>query len=434
MRVLPFLLAVGCVEYGVTGGDKPVDPAPDDATAPLIRVEPLAIDFGALPVGGTSEAALVTVTNDGDAPLGLDPLTLVAADAPYTLTSLGSTLLAPGESTDFSVTFRPDLPGGALADALVRSTDPETPEVAVALAGEGRAGDLTVEPMLHDFGTLEYGATDAVGVTLRNDGDADVTVSALTYTTSGGELTFDARQGDNGALPWVLAPGASKEVRVDYAPTDDVADEGYVTVLSNDPDEPTIYANQIGNARLWEGFSTGWYIVDDSTNYETTSNAARAVEAHGDLDGYWYEPSGAHGMIGSADVAGDFAVLRDYIIARAGAPTPVTGPLSFYTSSSVPALTYASYSYVLCDFWLDSADDPALYEITTGVVDDGILVVVNGEILGSATLGSGGSWPLTNAVPGAVNSLVVILMDNAQVDKYLQDLAFYRDGVMVTGS
>ncbi len=435
MRLLPFLLAAGCLDYGVNGGDKPVgEPEPVEETAPDIRVEPLAIDFGPLPIGGTSDAAVVTVFNDGDAPLGLDPLSLVEATAPYTLTSLGSTLLDPGASTTFSVTFQPDLPGGYVADALVGSDDPDTPEVAVSLAGEGITGDLTVEPALHDFGTLEYLATDALTVTLRNDGAADITVSSVTYDTAGTELTFDLRESVNGALPWVLAPGASKEVGVAYAPTDDVADTGTVVVHSDDPDEPRLAADQLGNARVWEGFSTGWYIVDDSTNYETTSNVSHVVETHGDLDGYWYEPSGAHGMVDSADIPADFAILRDYIVARAGAPTPVTGPLNFYTTSIVPSLTYASYSYVLCDFWLDSGDDPALYEITTGAVDDGILVIVNGEILGSATLGSGGSWPLTNAVPGAANSLVVILMDNAQVDKYVQDLAFYRDGVMVTGS
>jgi hypothetical protein len=230
-----------------------------------------------------------------------------------------------------------------------------------------------------------------------------------------------------------LAPGEFVDVRVDYVPTDDQPDEGYIVVTSNDPDQPEATANQIGNARAWEGFSTGWYIVDDATNYETTSNAAHTVESHGDLDGYWYEPSGAHGLIDSADPTADFATLHDYVIARAGAPTPVTGPLNFRTSSTVPSLTYASYSYVLCDFWLDSTDDPALYAISSGAVDDGILVIVNGEILGNLILGQTGSWPLTNAHAGEVNSLVVILMDNAQVDKYLVDLAFYRDGVMVSG-
>jgi hypothetical protein len=332
------------------------------------------------------------------------------------------------------VTWLPDLAGGASADVFVDSNDPDSPEIPVALTGNALSGNLTVTPAFHDFGTLEYQATDAVTLTLANDGDAPIIVSDLAYTSATTELTFDANEAMNGALPWTLAPGASLDVTVAYAPTDDQPDEGWLVVSSDDGDEPEIRANQIGNARAWEGFSTGWYIVDDSTNYETTSNPAHTVESYGDLDGYWYEPSGAHGLVDTTDATADFAVLRDYIIARAGAPTPVTGPLNFRTSSTVPGFQYASYSYILCDFWLDPSDDPALYQISSGAVDDGILVLVNGEVLGSLTLGSSGSWPLDHAVPGEVNSLVVILMDNAQVDKYLLDLAFYRDGVMVTGS
>lgn len=432
MRALPLLVLAACVEYDVNG--KSVPPAPgEEEGVPAIRVAPGAVDFGYVAVGGTSDPAVVTVYNDGDAPLGLDPVVLADATAPFAVTALGSSLLPPGASTTFTVTFLPDLPGLSGTDALVRSDDPDTAEVALALTGGGVAGDLTVTPALHDFGTLEYQATDAVDVMIRNDGDAPITVSDLTYTSPGTELTFDAREGENGALPWTLSPGDARVVTVTYAPTDDVADEGYVTVVSDDPDEAYVYANQIGNARAWEGFSTGWYIVDDSTNYETTSNPSYTVEYHGDRDGYWYEPSGAHGLIGSADPEADFAILRDYVIARAGAPTPVTGPLTFRTSSTVPSLTYASYSYVLCDFWIGAGDDPNLYEVSTGAVDDGVLVLLNGEIVGDVILGSSGRWTLTMARPGEVNSLVVILMDNAAVDKYLVDLAFYRDGAIVSG-
>jgi len=432
VRILPLLVLVACSDYEVNGKDDP--PAPgDDGSAPAIRVEPRSVDFGALPLGSTSDPAVITVTNDGDAPLGLDAVTLADPTAPFAISALGSALLPPGDSTTFTVTFLPDLPDPAATDALVASDDPSAPVVEVALSGGGVAGDITVEPASHDFGTLDYAATDAVDVTIRNDGSAPLLVSDVTYTTAGLELALDPRTAENGPLPWPLAPGERRVVTVAYSPTDDVADEGYVTVFSDDPDEGEAYANQLGNGRAWEGFSTGWYIVDDGTNYETTSNPAHTVEYHGDLDGYWYEPSGAHGLIESTDAAGDFGILHDYVVARAGAPTPVTGPLSFRTSSSVPSLTYASYSYVLCDFWIDASDDPNLFEVSTGAVDDGVLVLLNGEIVGNAILGGTGRWTLTGARPGEVNSLIVILMDNSQVDKYLTDLAFYRDGVIVGG-
>lgn len=201
----------------------------------------------------------------------------------------------------------------------------------------------------------------------------------------------------------------------------------------SDPKSEVAGDDTSDTGRPFTGFSTGWYIVDSDDHYDTQSDPGHAVTEYGDPDGYWYEPSGAHGMIGSGDPARDFATLHDYVVTRAGAPTPVSGPLTFTGTSTVPTFTEASYSYILCDFWLDPADDPSLYQITSGVVDDGIEVIVNGAILGQISLGSSGAWPLDNAVTGDVNTLVVILMDNSEVDKYVNDLAFYRDGVMVEG-
>jgi hypothetical protein len=61
--------------------------------------------------------------------------------------------------------------------------------------------------------------------------------------------------------------------------------------------------------------------------------------------------------------------------------------------------------------------------------------MVYGEVLGDILLGNSGRWSLDGVgVPGAVNTLAVILMDNAQVDKYVYDLAFLKDGVIVEGS
>lgn len=317
----------------------------------------------------------------------------------------------------------------ACSEYAVKSNTDDPADPIPEEGGLGLGPDILIEPALHDFGTLDYQATASVVVTVSNVGSADLHISDITYTTTSGELTLQPASPTS-----TLDPGASLSLTVDYAPTDNSPDEGYITVDSDDPDSDIAYGNQIGNALAFEGFSTGWYIVDDSTNYETTSNASYSVSDYGDPDGYWYEPSGAHGLIGSADPVADFAILHDYVTARAGAPTPVSAPLSFYTSSTVPSFTYASYSYILCDFYIDSTDDPFLYEVRAATVDDGAQVMVNGQILTNWYLGAAGSVNIGAAVvPGAVNSLIVILMDNSAIDKYLTELGFYRDGAFVSG-
>lgn len=427
-RTLPLLLLAACSDFALKGeGDGPADF--DESPVPAIVVDPTSIAFDALAVGAEAEPVVVTITNVGDGLLTLGDVGLTDASSPFTLTEPEAGLIDPGASTTFLVGFRPDIAGAVTGTVDVQSNDPEHPVVPIALSGAGLAPDITLDPPDWDFGTLDHGAAASVDVTVRNDGSAPLTITDISYTTTSGELALRSSPG-----PLTLEPGASTTLTVDYAPTDGNPDEGYITVLSDDPDEGRAVATQIGNGRVFEGFSTGWYIVDDSTNYETTSNPSYTIDAYGDPDGYWYEPSGAHGLIGSADPAADFATMHDYVMARAGAPTPVSGPLTFRTTSTVPAFSYASYSYILCDFWIDATDDPYLYEVRATEDDDGAQVMVNGQIVANWYLGAAGSVNIGAAItPGAVNSLIVILMDNSAVDKYLNNLGFYRDGVFVSG-
>lgn len=427
MLLVPLLLA--CTEYGVnnkndaTGGDETA------AGRPQIEVTPASVDFGVRAVGATSEVRTLTARNVGDALLSVGEATVEGAG--FTLVSGSGALLAPDESTTFDVVFVPDAVGAWAGVAHVTSDDPSHPQVDVPLAGVARSGYLEVAPASWDFGVLEPGTSATLDVVVTNTGDAPVAVNDIAWTSNSAEMTLGAHDALFG-----LPPGASRTFTVTYAPTDDSPDEGAITVSSDDPDAPVQVATQIGNGRTFEGFATGWYIVDDSSNWETTSNPAHVVDYVGDSDGYWYEPSGAHGLVDSADPLTDFATLRAYVLARAGAPTPVTGPLTFHTSSSVPALAYASYSYVVCDFWIAPGEDPGRYTVSMGTVDDGVRVMVNGTVLGDVVIGeAGGSWSLTGVgIAGRVNTLAVVLMDNSQVDKYLNGLAFLKDGAVVSGS
>jgi hypothetical protein len=292
--------------------------------------------------------------------------------------------------------------------------------------------NIAVEPSFHDFGSVEPWLPVTQPLTVTNVGYEPLTVTDLRYDASSSDLRFDADEATNGPLPWLLAPGEQRVVNVTYTPVDEVSDQGTLVVTSTDPDDPTVPAGQVGVARF-DGFSTGWYIVDDGTPYDLTRDPAHRVDYDGDPDAYWYEPSGVHGLTDSADPTADFAFLRDYVIGRAGGPTPVTGPLSFYAASDLADMLEGSFSYILCDFWMDPSEDPSRYAISTGLVDDGVRVIVNGSILGELTYNQSGSWALGNARPGQVNTLIIVLVDNAMWEKYVYDLAFYKDGVMVSG-
>jgi hypothetical protein len=453
MRITSWSLLVvvaACSEYDFAGK---TDAVPEKK-APEIAVDPTVVDFGAHWLGDAAPSSrVVTVENVGTAVLDVMDITLLDPSGPFSITTLSGVSLEPAETAEFAVSWTPDDVGRDATQAHVSSNDPDHPVVPVELLAEvleaddtgetpsdpdpdpppGTEPDVRVTPPTHDFGLLSFGDTAELQVDIHNVGDGDLIVEGVGFSTASSELLFEPDHGVNGAFPWHISPGATVSVWVDYVPTDDAVDSSIVTVQSNDPDESEATATQTGNARAFEGFSTGWYIYDDGIPYETYSNPSHVVDYHGDADLYWYEPSGAHGLIGSGDPAGDFEILRDYIIDRAGGPTVVSGPLNFSSGSDLATYEYATFTHILCDFYIDPAEDPASYEITASAVDDGIEVIVNSEIMGYMRLGEGAtSWSLADVGrPGEVNTLVVILVDDSRVDRYLRDLAFYKDGVIV---
>jgi hypothetical protein len=286
---------------------------------------------------------------------------------------------------------------------------------------------LAVEPAHHDFGLVDVGVTEQTRVRVANVGRAPLTVTDVVYTTDDGELSL----GTHDPLPWTLQAGDYRDLDVTYVPDDGSPDRGTVRVSTIEV--PAREAVQEGTGKAFEGFSTGWYVYDDGVAHETTSNPAYTVDQHGDEDLYWYEPSGAHGMTDSTDVAGDFATLRRYVVDAAGPPVQPTEPFDYNASSTLATFEYATCTYFLCDFYVDATEDPARYTFSVGPADDGVRVIVNGTILGGLRFGEPGtSWNLGPHIRlGEVNTVVAILADDSEFHKYVRDLAFYRDGVLV---
>lgn len=217
--------------------------ATEDTLAPDIVVDPPAVDFGEVAPGG-SAAATVHITNNGTDTLAIAGLSVGAATVSVTAVD---PMLAAGDTVDTVLTWTPI--DTALTDTLtVASSDPDSPRVAVPLTGTLPPGDLHVDPVSWDFGTVDVGDSDTVVLTVSNTGVGPITVSDWAYDANDADLrVLDA--GALTTLPATLAAGASTEVLVEYAPSADGGDEGGLTVTSDDPDEPVLVANQIGNGQ-----------------------------------------------------------------------------------------------------------------------------------------------------------------------------------------
>jgi len=124
--------------------DQPVLAVPITGTGvvgatPDIAVSSLSVDFGTVPKNET-ETAFFTILNEGDGPL--DILGLDIDDGPFSLVTdpTGQAIAAGSEFTVIADYTPSDDATGHAAHVLVRSTDPDEPEIDIVLLG-GNGGD-----------------------------------------------------------------------------------------------------------------------------------------------------------------------------------------------------------------------------------------------------------------------------------------------------
>ncbi len=195
-------------------------------TRPDIAVHPTALDFE---IAGPGEEVrrTFTVENIGTAEVTVTDLAIegdgfsLPADTEFTLAS--------GAEREVQVAFEPTSAEGRWGAVTVFSTDPDDGAIEVDLTGRGGAPDLVVDPPFVDFGTLEVGCAAEQTVRMSNVGTWDLVVEGIEPGGDAAVLAHDA-------LPIVLAPGASSELRIGFAPAVAGAARGELAFVSNDAD------------------------------------------------------------------------------------------------------------------------------------------------------------------------------------------------------
>ena len=138
------------------------------------------VDFGSVAIG-TSVTKTFTVINDGTAPLNLTALNPASLPTGFTLVSnLGATVLAPGQSTTFTVQFSPVSAGSVGGAWAVVSDDANENPFDLTLSGNGiiaspeisvlMGGQSLLVGGLIDFGPTAQGTALEQTLTVRNDG------------------------------------------------------------------------------------------------------------------------------------------------------------------------------------------------------------------------------------------------------------------------
>lgn len=226
-----------------------------------LTLNPTFVDFGVVSAGMGGSAAVVEMTNTGDAELKILGFGLDNPGGPFTVSDAGASTLAPGESTGAILTFDPDDAGSFAANLSVSSSDPAGVS-QVVLVGEAADGGVVLAPSSFDFGTLSMGCTGSVDVAVQNVGGSAITVNAVTLSGADGELTV----GEGAPLPWTLAAGAFETVTVNYTPTLQHVVFGTLTVNTSSTTTSTVTGAYFGAAQAEptanDHFSTPDGVVD----------------------------------------------------------------------------------------------------------------------------------------------------------------------------
>ena len=209
---------------------------------PEIVVTPDAVDFGptGLLTGGTVE---LLVSNGGRAPLLVD-LSFAEGDPAVFSVEDTELELLPDETIAVPVHFRPETYLVYDATLHVASNDLETPDLAIPLVGEGvhePAPDIEIAPLSIDFGAVTPPGTAMQFVTVRNTGDAPLTLGRVEQAGSGAFLLA------TDPSDAVIAAGGEQPVIVQYAPATADGDNGQLVFPSDDPDEGPITVVLLGN-------------------------------------------------------------------------------------------------------------------------------------------------------------------------------------------
>jgi hypothetical protein len=196
---------------------------------------PSTLAFGNVIVNSSGDQSL-TIQNTGNQTLTVNSLGITAGGTQYALVSPPTppVNIAPGNSISVTVRLFPTSRGPKAGTIAIGSNDPATPTKTVSLSGAGVAPVISA-PLSVNYGNVRVGTASNLNVQVSNTStDVGQVLTLSDLAISGAEFSIPS-------LPPSLNinPGAVLNVAVRFAPTSRGAKSATLTILSNDPLNPT---------------------------------------------------------------------------------------------------------------------------------------------------------------------------------------------------
>lgn len=233
-------------------------------TNAAIACDPALLDFGDVNAGSTVSRRLTCRNQAHDAVTVTGWEIRPGSDPGFTVDAYAGQIaqLAPTQSFDLDVRFRPNLEGGGLRAGVfaVKGRNPranvDLSPAEVRLEGSAGGPDVRVAPSHLAFGRVAVGTTSRLRLLVENVGRKELLVSGV----RGGVAPFALED-----LPFVVQPGQARTVEVDFSPLAPGEHQGALTVQSDDPDQPSLTVALSGRAEELPPCS--YLVTPESVNF-----------------------------------------------------------------------------------------------------------------------------------------------------------------------
>ncbi|MGO1501908.1 MAG: choice-of-anchor D domain-containing protein [Marinobacter sp.] len=208
----------------------------DVAEAPRIAVNRDEIAFGNVQAGVTKDET-VTLSNTGNAALGINGVSIAGANASAFMQSNSCSTIAAGESCDVNVTYIPDGEGTQSATLTVDSTDADNSAVNVALSGRSVLApipEIAVTPASVSLGQVQLGQSESAQVTVSNNGNETLLINSINLT---GADASEFLQTNNCTT---VAPEQTCAIDVSFTAAATGVRNAELVIASNDTESPEI--------------------------------------------------------------------------------------------------------------------------------------------------------------------------------------------------
>ena len=216
---------------------------------PAMSITPSGVTFGSV-VDGTNNSQTITVKNTGAVNLVVSSESVTGTG--FSVTGFTAQTVTPNNSMAFNAVFAPSSPGSVTGNISLSTNVPGSP-TAIGLSGTGTAPtfSLGASPTTLAFATVNVGSNSSLPVTLKNNGNSNITISGI----SGATGPFSTSGVSAGTT---LTPNQSATLNVIFTPTASGAASATITVASNSSTTPSISVSGTGNSTTPPSVSLSW--------------------------------------------------------------------------------------------------------------------------------------------------------------------------------